>query len=228
MPSSDESRRCGLRLGTRYSATSVSPSLAPTGCRYIPALSLHPRDNSEEPARAPPAPRREVLRPVHRRRRAGRSKPPRLLAGAAQGRRPTAATLSGRIDQAAGARGRPGHPRGGDPARPHLHHAARPGGHPRAGLPAGRRDRPDRRHRPPGSRSSRPATRPQGAILLAEVIARATEQLLVAVKRPRARQGTARCSRPASQVKRLEEEGDALYHEWLGRLFEGEPGSADW
>ena len=25
------------------------------------------------------------------------------------------------------------------------------------------------------------------------------------------------------QVKRLEEEGDTLYHEWLGRLFEGQP-----
>ena len=27
----------------------------------------------------------------------------------------------------------------------------------------------------------------------------------------------------SQQVKRLEEEGDSLYHEWLGRLFEGEP-----
>ena len=25
------------------------------------------------------------------------------------------------------------------------------------------------------------------------------------------------------QIKRLEEEGDTLYHEWLGRLFEGSP-----
>jgi uncharacterized protein Yka (UPF0111/DUF47 family) len=25
------------------------------------------------------------------------------------------------------------------------------------------------------------------------------------------------------QVKRLEEEGDSLYHEWVGRLFEGQP-----
>jgi uncharacterized protein Yka (UPF0111/DUF47 family) len=25
------------------------------------------------------------------------------------------------------------------------------------------------------------------------------------------------------QVKRHEEEGDSLYHEWLGRLFEGSP-----
>ena len=25
------------------------------------------------------------------------------------------------------------------------------------------------------------------------------------------------------QVKRLEEEGDSLYHEWMGRLFDGEP-----
>ena len=29
------------------------------------------------------------------------------------------------------------------------------------------------------------------------------------------------------QVKRLEEEGDSLYHEWLGRLFEGEPDPLD-
>ena len=28
------------------------------------------------------------------------------------------------------------------------------------------------------------------------------------------------------QVKRLEEEGDSLYHEWLGRLFEGQPDAA--
>jgi predicted phosphate transport protein (TIGR00153 family) len=27
----------------------------------------------------------------------------------------------------------------------------------------------------------------------------------------------------SAEVKRLEEEGDSLYHEWLGRLFEGSP-----
>ncbi|HEY7613417.1 MAG TPA: DUF47 family protein, partial [Gemmatimonadales bacterium] len=29
------------------------------------------------------------------------------------------------------------------------------------------------------------------------------------------------------QVKRMEEEGDSLYHEWLGRLFEGTPEPLD-
>ena len=29
------------------------------------------------------------------------------------------------------------------------------------------------------------------------------------------------------QVKRMEEEGDSLYHEWLGRLFEGQPDPLD-
>ena len=26
-----------------------------------------------------------------------------------------------------------------------------------------------------------------------------------------------------AQVKRLEEEGDSIYHEWVGRLFDGNP-----
>jgi uncharacterized protein Yka (UPF0111/DUF47 family) len=29
------------------------------------------------------------------------------------------------------------------------------------------------------------------------------------------------------QVKRMEEEGDSLYHEWLARLFDGQPDPLD-
>ncbi len=59
---------------------------------------------------------------------------------------------------------------------------------------------------------------PQGAILLANVIERATQQLLEAVKvlqKSKAQVIIAACT----EVKKLEEEGDAVYHEWLGRLF---------
>ncbi len=60
---------------------------------------------------------------------------------------------------------------------------------------------------------------PAGAVLLADVIRRASAQLLDAVRvlgdgRPRT--VLAACV----EVKRLEEEGDALYHDWLGRLFD--------
>ena len=63
---------------------------------------------------------------------------------------------------------------------------------------------------------------PPGAILLAEVVLRATQQLLVAV------QGLERNKDHAVldavvQVKRLEEEGDSVYHEWVARLFDGTP-----
>lgn len=62
---------------------------------------------------------------------------------------------------------------------------------------------------------------PEGSILLANVIRRACEQLLVAVSGLRKNQGVVL---PACiQVKRLEEEGDSLYHEWLGRAFQGTP-----
>lgn len=65
---------------------------------------------------------------------------------------------------------------------------------------------------------------PQGAILLAEVIQRAAAELLAAVQvMDRGRVMTVFDS--CREVKRLEEEGDALYHEWLGRLFDdaGDP-----
>lgn len=60
---------------------------------------------------------------------------------------------------------------------------------------------------------------PEGAVLLADVVQRASSQILDAVRvmgdgRPRT--VLAACV----EVKRLEEEGDALYHAWLGRLFD--------
>ena len=62
---------------------------------------------------------------------------------------------------------------------------------------------------------------PEGATRLAEVIRRAAEQLLAAVQvMDRGRSGTV--LEACRAVKRLEEEGDALYHQWLGRLFEEE------
>jgi uncharacterized protein Yka (UPF0111/DUF47 family) len=62
---------------------------------------------------------------------------------------------------------------------------------------------------------------PEGAILLADVIKRACEELLLAVRGLSKNQGAVL---PACiAVKRLEEEGDSLYHEWLGRVFEGSP-----
>jgi len=63
---------------------------------------------------------------------------------------------------------------------------------------------------------------PSGALLIAEVIGRAVEQLQVAVKSLEENKGGT-VLQACIQVKRLEEEGDSLYHEWLGRLFEGEP-----
>ena len=63
---------------------------------------------------------------------------------------------------------------------------------------------------------------PEGAMFIADVIVRATEQLQVAVGAlERNRDGTV--LNACVQIKRLEEEGDTLYHEWLGRLFEGQP-----
>jgi uncharacterized protein len=63
---------------------------------------------------------------------------------------------------------------------------------------------------------------PQGAILIAEVIVRAVNQLQTAVLALEKNKGGA-VLEACIQVKRLEEEGDSLYHEWLGRLFEGSP-----
>ncbi len=67
---------------------------------------------------------------------------------------------------------------------------------------------------------------PEGAMLMADVIGRAVIQLQVAVGAlEKNRGGTV--LEACVQVKRLEEEGDSLYHEWLGRLFEGAPDPLD-
>ncbi|MGH7560695.1 MAG: DUF47 domain-containing protein [Gemmatimonadales bacterium] len=62
---------------------------------------------------------------------------------------------------------------------------------------------------------------PPGAAILADVIRRATEQLLAAV-RVLGRGSTKVVSDACKEVKRLEEEGDAVYSDWLGRLFDQE------
>jgi predicted phosphate transport protein (TIGR00153 family) len=67
----------------------------------------------------------------------------------------------------------------------------------------------------------RPGVPPQGIVILAEVIGRSTEQMLEAVRvldGSKAPVVIAACT----QIKRLEEEGDFTYHEWLGRLFNEE------
>jgi predicted phosphate transport protein (TIGR00153 family) len=63
---------------------------------------------------------------------------------------------------------------------------------------------------------------PEGAVLISDVIGRAVAQLQVAVRSLEKNKGGT-VLEACVQVKRLEEEGDSLYHEWLGRLFEGEP-----
>jgi len=63
---------------------------------------------------------------------------------------------------------------------------------------------------------------PTGAILLAEVIKRISEQTLAAVNGlSKDKDGAVLTACIA--IKRLEEEGDSIYHEWLGKLFEGTP-----
>jgi uncharacterized protein len=63
---------------------------------------------------------------------------------------------------------------------------------------------------------------PTGAILLADVVLRATQQLLAAVQSLEKNRDRSVLAGVA-QVKRLEEEGDSLYHEWVARLFDGSP-----
>ncbi|MGH7591995.1 MAG: DUF47 domain-containing protein, partial [Gemmatimonadales bacterium] len=61
---------------------------------------------------------------------------------------------------------------------------------------------------------------PAGAVRLAEVIRHAAEQVLEAVtvlERNDHGVVVSACMR----IKNLEEDGDATYHEWLGKLFEG-------
>lgn len=67
----------------------------------------------------------------------------------------------------------------------------------------------------------RPGPAPKGIVDMAEVIVRSTEQLLEAV-RVLDGQKTNVVIAACVQVKKLEEEGDFVYHEWLGKLFEEE------
>ncbi len=67
----------------------------------------------------------------------------------------------------------------------------------------------------------RPGAAPQGVVQLAEVIGRSTEQILEAVRvldGSKAPVVIAACA----EIKKLEEEGDFTYQEWLGRLFNDE------
>src|SRR5918995_547485 len=63
---------------------------------------------------------------------------------------------------------------------------------------------------------------PEGAVLLADVVLRGTKELLVAVQSLERNKDHA-VLEACARVKRLEEEGDSLYHEWVGRLFDGSP-----
>jgi predicted phosphate transport protein (TIGR00153 family) len=63
---------------------------------------------------------------------------------------------------------------------------------------------------------------PRGAVLMADVVVRATQELRVAVKAlERNKDGVV--LEACARVKRLEEEGDSVYHEWVARLFDGTP-----
>lgn len=61
---------------------------------------------------------------------------------------------------------------------------------------------------------------PAGALMMADVIHRVTLQLQIAVDNlEKSKDGSV--LEACKQVKLLEEEGDSLYHEWIGKLFEG-------
>ena len=63
---------------------------------------------------------------------------------------------------------------------------------------------------------------PDGAVQMADVIRRACEVLLTGVKHLEdSKNGSVLDA--CKKVKLLEEEGDSLYHEWVGKLFEGTP-----
>ena len=67
----------------------------------------------------------------------------------------------------------------------------------------------------------RPGVAPQGILLMAEVIVRSTQQIHEAVRVLDGSKAPVVIS-ACVQVKKLEEEGDFVYHEWLGRLFDEE------
>ena len=60
---------------------------------------------------------------------------------------------------------------------------------------------------------------PEGAQLLSEVIHRTTAQVLAAVEALQT-EDTAAILTACRLIKGLEEEGDAMYYQWLGKLFE--------
>jgi hypothetical protein len=63
---------------------------------------------------------------------------------------------------------------------------------------------------------------PTGALLMADVVLRGTQQLLAAVRNlERNKDGSV--LQAVATVKRLEEEGDSVYHEWVAQLFDGSP-----
>lgn len=67
---------------------------------------------------------------------------------------------------------------------------------------------------------------PDGAVLIADVINKAVAELQAGVGALEKNKGGSVLA-ACVQVKRMEEEGDSLYHEWLGRLFEGTPDPLD-
>jgi predicted phosphate transport protein (TIGR00153 family) len=68
----------------------------------------------------------------------------------------------------------------------------------------------------------RPGAAPEGTLFIAEILVKACGELLAAVKSmEKAKAGE--MIPLVRRVKRLEEDGDAIYHEWLGRLFDGAP-----
>ncbi len=67
----------------------------------------------------------------------------------------------------------------------------------------------------------RPGHIPQRIVLITDVIVRSTVQLNEAVRVLNS-QKTPVIIAACTQVKKLEEEGDFIYHEWLGRLFDEE------
>jgi hypothetical protein len=69
-------------------------------------------------------------------------------------------------------------------------------------------------------------TAPAGAVLLADVVVRATQALLVAVQSLEKNKNRTVLD-ACEQVKRLEEEGDSVYHEWVAKLFDGSPDPLD-
>jgi hypothetical protein len=60
---------------------------------------------------------------------------------------------------------------------------------------------------------------PEGAVLLSGVIHRTTVEVLAAVEALHTEDSAAVLA-ACREIKRLEEEGDAMYYHWLGRLFE--------